>query len=507
MIGQIPEQDRRVRLLLDSGHHEDAAEVFDIVITDAQVSNDVDEQHGRAVVLVHRAVLAWRLGRIPLALELAAQGWATLDASEPAGPGAAQAMSMLGYLLEGHNRPALDLLASAVEVARDAGHSPTLAHCLLREGTALANRALTARADEAERFFADALDRFDETRAHSTAGSTLHRRAVAGCACGLAGLGRMAEAEQHATEALALGRAVEDRFCCSIAHWVLARVRFEQGRLSAAKVFAEQGLFDADEIHDAMLTMRFSRDLAIICAADGDPVGQAAALLRTINASNQALETLQEGLAQALEQRRLALQAQQVASAAQEAALRDPLTGLLNRRGLELRAPIVLEQTVRHGQVPWLVLIDVDSFKAVNDQAGHAIGDLTLHQIAQLLCQESRKDDLVCRWAGDEFVVLLADDDVRGAGPAVAERIRSAVDKHDWRPSLGPDIRPPTVSIGVAGGIGVADDIRVVDGGGQLDFLFAAADSALYRAKRAGRNRVELDGSGPQQSRRETAPR
>jgi len=93
--------------------------------------------------------------------------------------------------------------------------------------------------------------------------------------------------------------------------------------------------------------------------------------------------------------------------AAQEAAARDPLTGLANRLGLERSAQQLLEGTASKGKVPWLVLVDVDWFKDVNDDAGHAAGDAALAGDRRLLRRECRSDDLVARWAGDEFVVLL----------------------------------------------------------------------------------------------------
>ncbi|MGI8313055.1 GGDEF domain-containing protein [Saccharopolyspora hattusasensis] len=127
--------------------------------------------------------------------------------------------------------------------------------------------------------------------------------------------------------------------------------------------------------------------------------------------------------------------------------------------------------------------MDVDNFKKINDAAGHTAGDAVLQEVALLLRRECRSDDLVCRWAGDEFLVLLADREQAPGpgGPELAERIRAAVETHDWTPQVGPRTRPPTISVGVA--IGPT----------QFDPLFAAADRALYRAKHAGRNRVEVE--------------
>jgi two-component system cell cycle response regulator len=140
----------------------------------------------------------------------------------------------------------------------------------------------------------------------------------------------------------------------------------------------------------------------------------------------------------------------------------------------------MLAMAAEDGRTAWLVLIDVDWFKEVNDDAGHAAGDAALREIAQLLRHECRSDDLVARWAGDEFVVLLGDaSGDRDAGPVVAERIRASVADHDWTMVLG-TARRPTVSIGVACGPAALDD------------LFAAADLVLYQAKRQGRNRVAV---------------
>ncbi|GAA0512233.1 hypothetical protein GCM10009545_12810 [Saccharopolyspora thermophila] len=486
MVGHIPAEDRQVRLLLDSGRFAAAGEAFDELV--AAGSNHVDAEWNRATVLVHRASLAWRLERIPLALELLAEGWTELDVDRPVGSAAAHTISMLGYLLEtiGHRGPALELMALAVQIARDADDPGALAHCLCREGNTRVFRAVTRPAVASAEQFAKARDLFDESQSLARPGQ-VKRSALAGYARALAGLGEWETAEQAAKEALALGRAADDWFTSSVANWVLAVVRRSRGYLEEARTYASRALDAAETIRDTMLMMQFSRDLAAICEALCDPVGEAAALRRTVAASRTAVDVLQEGLGQALEQRRVAVQAQRMALAAREAALRDPLTGLTNRLGLERRAPVLLEHTAALGRIPWLVLIDVDWFKDVNDMAGHTAGDVVLQEVAHLLRRECRADDLICRWAGDEFVVLLVDgsEESRDAGPVVAERIRAAVHSHDWRLVLGQITKEPTVSIGVAAGPA------------NLEHLFAAADIALYRAKRAGRNRVEIDRSRP----------
>ncbi|MEV0053277.1 GGDEF domain-containing protein [Saccharopolyspora shandongensis] len=483
MVGHLPTHDRHVRLLLDSGRFAEANAAFDELIKAG--ASDVGERWNRPTVLVHRASLAWRLGRIPLALELIAEGWTDLDVDRPEGSAAAHTISMLGYLLEtiGHRGPSLELMALSVQIARDSDDQAALAHCLSREGNARVFRAVT-RPDETSRAqFELARDLFDEAQGLAKPGQ-VKRSALAGFARSLAGVGETAAAERAALEALALGRGADDWFTTAVANWVLAVVRRAQNRLEEARTFASRALDGAETIRDTMLMMQFSLDLAVICEELSDPVGESAALRRTVAASSTAVDVLQEGLGQALEQRRVAVQAQRMAVAAREAALRDPLTGLTNRLGLERRAPVLLESTAAAGRVPWLLLLDVDWFKDVNDLAGHTAGDVVLQEIANLLRRECRGDDLICRWAGDEFVVLLVDasEESRDAGPIVAERIRAAVQRHDWRLVLGRLTKAPTVSIGVAAGPA------------NLEHLFAAADIALYRAKRGGRNRWEIDG-------------
>jgi len=153
----------------------------------------------------------------------------------------------------------------------------------------------------------------------------------------------------------------------------------------------------------------------------------------------------------------------------------DQLTGLHNRRTLIA----TFEARVRklHGQA--LLLIDVDNFKSVNDAHGHAAGDEVLRHIARHLQGVVRSGDIICRIGGEEFAVLLSAgswDEASNAG----ERLRSAIERHRVR--LGQLALQVTVSIGVSwwhGGTTFEDEL-------------AAADEALYRAKRSGRNCVRL---------------
>jgi diguanylate cyclase (GGDEF)-like protein len=475
-----PSRDREIRRLLESGRIAEANVLFDRALEEPLGGLPAGE---RVVSLTDHAVMAWRLGRIPLALQLAAEGWTELG-EHPAGGDAANALSKVGYLLEGigNRAAAVEVLRMAVEVARGSGDTETVAVCLQRLGGVLNFRAIDGPPEQAETVFAEARTVLAEGLALAE-DERLYLALLGAYGRSLAGTGSLEAAAECARRTRDRGEQREDRWEVAVGSWVLAVVCNQRRELAEARDLMAVAVGEAARNNDTSLRLRFSQDLAEVCAALGDHEGEAAALRQSLAAVHNANETLREGLGQALEQRRVAVRAQQLATAAQEAAARDPLTGLANRLGLERSAPERLSKAAAGGCVSWLVLVDVDWFKDVNDDAGHAAGDAVLREIATLLRRETRTHDLVARWAGDEFVVLLADRPVSAAsapaGPVVAERIRGAVAGHDWTPTLGCALRP-TVSIGVA------------QGPGSMDTLFTAADIALYQAKRGGRDRVRI---------------
>lgn len=155
----------------------------------------------------------------------------------------------------------------------------------------------------------------------------------------------------------------------------------------------------------------------------------------------------------------------------------DELTGLHNRRHLTRAFSAELNRFERTGAPLALLLIDVDHFKAINDRFGHYHGDALLHSMGSFLSNRTRSLDIVARYGGDEFVVLLPGVDKEQA-PQKAESLRKEFE--DARLS-GKEYPSPTVSIGVA--------LCPQDGHSQEDLL-KRADEALYEAKRSGRNRV-----------------
>ncbi|HEX4511206.1 MAG TPA: GGDEF domain-containing protein [Burkholderiaceae bacterium] len=158
----------------------------------------------------------------------------------------------------------------------------------------------------------------------------------------------------------------------------------------------------------------------------------------------------------------------------------DHLTGALARGAFHALAMRDLQRARRQGSVTSAIVVDVDRFKEINDESGHAAGDNVLKRVARHGQEVLRCTDLFCRHGGDEFVALLPDTDLLTA-TAIAERLRLAV--ADAGPGLPPDLPAVTVSIGVA---------SVARGGHDIDTLIAQADAALYHAKRAGRNRTRV---------------
>jgi diguanylate cyclase (GGDEF)-like protein len=176
------------------------------------------------------------------------------------------------------------------------------------------------------------------------------------------------------------------------------------------------------------------------------------------------------------------------------AASVDPLTGMFNRRGFAEATSRVIEREANGGRPVTVLIFDIDHFKSINDRFGHPAGDEILKLFATVVVNTLRLTDLSGRIGGEEFAALLPCSLEEGV--VAAERVREAFASSGIVVEDGPV--DTTVSVGVAGG----------PAGTELDVLLAAADTALYQAKRGGRNRVEAAAELPlslEQWRRKTA--
>lgn len=166
------------------------------------------------------------------------------------------------------------------------------------------------------------------------------------------------------------------------------------------------------------------------------------------------------------------------------AALTDPLTNLLNRRGLEVRAASLFNEAHRSNKAVSIGLIDIDHFKRVNDVYGHTTGDQALKELAAILGRHLRPQDLAVRWGGEEFLVVLVSD-IAGAQDAMRRLRRELAGA-----KLGQIAWPLAASVGLAGGT-VPESEKV------LPEWVEQADAALLRAKDLGRNRIEIADGTP----------
>jgi diguanylate cyclase (GGDEF)-like protein len=209
-----------------------------------------------------------------------------------------------------------------------------------------------------------------------------------------------------------------------------------------------------------------------------DPARDVIGVLQLINARNEAGEVVPFDAEIENMMHALAAQAAVAIRNArlEELSFKDPLTEVYNRRYFTLRLEEEARRHARFGEPVSLVLVDVDRFKAINDERGHRAGDEALKETAQVLLANSRSFSIVTRYGGDEFAVLLVNTPKAGA-LTYARRIRQLVERHRFAHGA------LTVSVGIAT---LPDDVLA------WQDLVPAADRALYVGKRLGRNSVEV---------------
>lgn len=165
-----------------------------------------------------------------------------------------------------------------------------------------------------------------------------------------------------------------------------------------------------------------------------------------------------------------------------ESAMRDPLTGVLNRTSMDSTLSREVSLAKRHKSELSLLVLDIDHFKTINDKYGHSVGDKVLQNVASKVEDSIRDSDVVFRYGGEEFVVLLNNTDEQGA-LLLAERIRIAISKAKIK-HANKQVKV-TVSLGVA----------TLSAEDTANDLFEKSDGAMYAAKQDGRNCVRLSGS------------
>ena len=278
--------------------------------------------------------------------------------------------------------------------------------------------------------------------------------------------------------------------------WFKARVGLDATETPRAHAFCAHAILDPEQVMvvpDATLDPRFSDNPLVTGAPDirfyaGAPLlsssGHAMGTLCVIDqkpremsqANRDALTVLARTVVTQLELRRVSNELRIANDHLRTLSFIDPLTGVANRRALEARLNEEIARAARHDAPLALIMLDIDYFKHYNDEFGHVLGDDVLCCFAELLRMDIRQTDLVVRYGGEEFIVLLPETTEEGAR-MLAERYRARVESTNFP---GKKI---TTSIGLA--IWQPRFERP-------EQFIDSADQALYAAKRAGRNRVEV---------------
>lgn len=289
----------------------------------------------------------------------------------------------------------------------------------------------------------------------------------------LVGLGEHAAAIGPLRAAVRITSATADRAQLASAQLALGRALRRQGDGKTADEHLVSALTLATEHGLPRLRRAALRELCTL-HAELDDAGSALPYLQAY--LSDELDRVDERRTRWVElfgRRKSLLETERAAGQLRRQAYEDPLTHLPNRRYAEAR----LDGLLSAGAAPALAVVDVDRFKEVNDAIGHPGGDQVLRIVGELLIAGVRDTDEVCRWAGDEYVILLPETTAEQAERAL-ERTRRKVAAYDWA-AMGLDF-PVTISVGIASAAR-GDDRRT---------LFAAADGVLYDAKRSGRDRV-----------------
>ncbi len=224
------------------------------------------------------------------------------------------------------------------------------------------------------------------------------------------------------------------------------------------------------------------RQLVLNAAPISDAGGAVRGCMVTVNdmsALHHANEALREamtalaGSKREVEQKNLELE---------RLATRDPLTGALNRRAFHAAFDSIWREAVRAGSSLTCLMVDIDHFKNINDSHGHGVGDRVIQEVARKLQESVRGTDLLCRWGGEEFCVVVSGLDA-AASAEFAERVRMRIERE-----CGAGVREAP-GLRVTASVGVELLTRQAE---STALLIERADQALYRAKRNGRNRVAM---------------
>jgi len=344
----------------------------------------------------------------------------------------------------------LALVTRALDLARKLGNPYDEAQCLGQTGTML--RLLHSQA-EAEEILKQTLE-LGRTlnEPHVQAEALMERGSL------LMAEGRLAEAQKCLSDAIVLARRIS-------ASSVLAEA------CEALSLALEKG---GDHASALTLYKEFHAVREAELAGSRKHAATAAQLwIDFQDASRRASQYRERAETLAADHAALTKKAEVLAEVSQQ----DPLTGLLNRRGLDAYIGTLVGASEVNGVPLTLAVIDVDLFKRINDTFSHSVGDTVLRRVSSVIRAHCRQDDLPVRYGGDEFLLVLAGADL-ATGTRVLQRLKRASDACLWQSEV------PGLTVTLS--IGIASHVR----GATIAATIAAADEALYAAKAAGRDRI-----------------
>jgi len=300
--------------------------------------------------------------------------------------------------------------------------------------------------------------------------------------------GRVLVVEDHAVTAERIAAALSRQHTVAIAADPQeALFRAAEGKFDLLMVSIDLKHYDGLRLVGQIRSLERTRYMPILLIADTD---QKARLLRGLDlgANDYLLRSADKNEMVArvrtqVRRRRFTERLRDNVQQSMELAVTDALTGLYNRRYMESHADSLVERAAARGKPLSVLMVDIDHFKAINDTYGHNAGDDVLREFSDRLRSCIRGIDLACRHGGEEFVVVMPDTDL-GVANKVAERIRRRIAGEPFPIERGSRSVEVTISVGLAGRIGPQDSCALI---------MKRADSALYRAKRNGRNRVVSD--------------
>lgn len=433
-----------------------------------QLAQQAAQPSAQAYALTNLGKIVHGLGEPAAAQQYLQQSLALVQAIEDHAHESTVLVALAGLHAEAGQAPqALQLAQQAWRLARGTGNLGDQIDALL--ACAWAQQRLGAHEAAAP------LLQHACTLAHKRGAPALVAEALLGQAESALALAQPAAALPLLAQALQLAEQARAQQVCARAHEALSRAHEAAGDLAAA--LHHHRAFHAGERQrynppGQRRLRQFLQQQALASAHDDVQAERqrSAELAQALEEARRAEQSRSELLAE--------LQAQ--AELLQQLARVDGLTGVANRRWLDLQLLRETERARRFGHPLAVAMVDVDHFKAVNDGLSHAVGDAVLRQLAGLLRSGCRASDVVGRYGGEEFVLILVETTAAQALEA-CEKLRERVAAHPWG-AVHAALPGLSVSIGVAGFEAGAAQAQ--------DDLLARADQALYRAKHGGRNRV-----------------